>query len=145
MPDFRDLLKTTKAEIREVDTAEADEPAQPPAPWCSTSASPTSTSRAPSPASVHIPRGQLESNIESRIPDKATPVVVHCASGVRSAFAAKTLGELGYTDVVVGGRRLQQVEGRGPRAGARPAASPPSSATATSATCCSPRSARRAS
>ena len=37
--------------------------------------------------------------IESRVPDKATPIVVYCASGVRSVFAAKTLTELGYEDV----------------------------------------------
>ena len=38
--------------------------------------------------------------IEARIADHATPLVVMCAGGTRSAFAAKTLGELGYTNVV---------------------------------------------
>ncbi len=52
------------------------------------------------PGSIHIPRGQLESNIEGRVPDHDTPLVVFCAGGVRSAFAAKTLDQLGYTDVV---------------------------------------------
>ncbi len=33
------------------------------------------------------------------MPDKATPIVVYCASGVRSVFAAKTLTDLGYSDV----------------------------------------------
>ena len=40
----------------------------------------------------------LDAQIENRIPDKSTPIVVLCAGGVRSAFAAKTLGELGYGD-----------------------------------------------
>jgi molybdopterin/thiamine biosynthesis adenylyltransferase/rhodanese-related sulfurtransferase len=49
---------------------------------------------------LHIPRGHLEAQIEGRITDKSMPVIVYCAGGVRSAFAAKTLAELGYTDVV---------------------------------------------
>src|SRR6185312_11230659 len=44
------------------------------------------------------PRGNLESRIERFAPDKSKPVVLYCAVGNRSAFAAKTLGELGYTD-----------------------------------------------
>ena len=90
------------------------------APPCSTSASPTSTSRARCPAPIHIPRGHLEAQVEGRLLDKTAPVVVYCAGGVRSAFAAKTLQELGYTDVVVDGRRLRPVEGRGPRRGRQP-------------------------
>jgi adenylyltransferase/sulfurtransferase len=52
------------------------------------------------PGSIHIPRGNLETRIESRVPDRSTPLIVYCASGTRSAYAAKTLAELGYTDVV---------------------------------------------
>jgi sulfur-carrier protein adenylyltransferase/sulfurtransferase len=48
---------------------------------------------------VHVARGSLELEVEGRIPDKSKPVVVFCAGGVRSAFAAKTLAELGYSDV----------------------------------------------
>ena len=33
------------------------------------------------------------------MPDRDAPIVVYCAGGSRSAFAAKTLGELGYTNV----------------------------------------------
>jgi molybdopterin/thiamine biosynthesis adenylyltransferase/rhodanese-related sulfurtransferase len=52
------------------------------------------------PGAVHVPRGQLEFNVEGRLPDKSARVVVYCAGGVRSIFAARTLAELGYTDVV---------------------------------------------
>jgi sulfur-carrier protein adenylyltransferase/sulfurtransferase len=52
------------------------------------------------PGAVHVPRGSLESRIEGVAPDRGVPVVVYCASGARSAFAARTLGELGYGDVV---------------------------------------------
>ncbi|MHB1138054.1 MAG: molybdopterin-synthase adenylyltransferase MoeB, partial [Microthrixaceae bacterium] len=66
------------------------------------------------PGSVFIPRGHLESQIEGRVADKSTPLVVMCAGGVRSAFAAKTLGELGYGDVVsmAGGFNKWKDEGR---------------------------------
>ena len=48
------------------------------------------------PGAVHIPRGNLESRIEGVVGDRSKPVVIYCASGARSAFAAKTLAELGY-------------------------------------------------
>ena len=52
------------------------------------------------PGAVHVPRGHLESRIERLAPDSSRPVVVYCSAGNRSAFAAKTLAELGYEDVV---------------------------------------------
>ncbi len=49
---------------------------------------------------IHVPRAYLESRIEQFVPDRSKRVVVYCASGVRSALAAKTLAEdLGYEDV----------------------------------------------
>ncbi|MEZ4254374.1 MAG: molybdopterin-synthase adenylyltransferase MoeB [Polyangiales bacterium] len=51
------------------------------------------------PGSLHIPRGFLELQVEGKIPDKSTPIVAMCAGGIRSAFAAKVLGDLGYTNV----------------------------------------------
>lgn len=51
------------------------------------------------PGAVSIPRGFLEIQVESRIPDKNTKIVAYCAGGTRSALAAKTLAELGYTNV----------------------------------------------
>jgi molybdopterin/thiamine biosynthesis adenylyltransferase/rhodanese-related sulfurtransferase len=51
------------------------------------------------PGTLHIPRGFLELRIERNVPDRHTPVVIYCASGTRSVLAARSLGELGYTDV----------------------------------------------
>jgi sulfur-carrier protein adenylyltransferase/sulfurtransferase len=51
------------------------------------------------PGAVHVPRGYLESRIEGVAPDRSAPVVLYCASGARSAFAAKALHELGYERV----------------------------------------------
>lgn len=51
------------------------------------------------PGALHIPRGFLEMQAESRIPDKTAKVVTLCAGGIRSAFAAKVLADLGYQNV----------------------------------------------
>lgn len=52
------------------------------------------------PGAIHIPRGFLEMQAEQKLPDKKAEIVLYCAGGVRSAFAAKTLQELGYTNVI---------------------------------------------
>ena len=66
------------------------------------------------PGALHIPRGHLEGQVEGKVPDKTQPIIVQCASGFRSAFAAKTLQDLGYTDVVnlAGGFNKWKDEGR---------------------------------
>ncbi|MCH7824168.1 MAG: molybdopterin-synthase adenylyltransferase MoeB [Acidobacteria bacterium] len=53
----------------------------------------------------HIVRGFLELKIEDAVPDTGTPLLIMCASGARSLFAAEDLRNLGYDDVksIVGG------------------------------------------
>ena len=51
------------------------------------------------PGATHIPRGYLESRVDGAIPDRDQRLIVYCASGTRSALAAKTLSDLGYSDV----------------------------------------------
>lgn len=46
-----------------------------------------------------IPRGLLEYMAAEELPDKESRIVVHCATGGRSALAAKTLAEMGYENV----------------------------------------------
>jgi molybdopterin/thiamine biosynthesis adenylyltransferase/rhodanese-related sulfurtransferase len=114
MPSFRELLAATKAEIREVDTAEADELRKQPGAVLLDVREPDEYEQGTIPGALHIARGQLESSIESRVPDKNAELIVYCAGGTRSAFAAKTLAELGYTDVVsvAGGFNKWKDEGR---------------------------------
>jgi molybdopterin/thiamine biosynthesis adenylyltransferase/rhodanese-related sulfurtransferase len=99
MASFRDLLKAAKAEITEVDTATAAERIAAGALVLDVR-EPDEYEAGAIPGAVHIPRGHLESQVESKLPDKSAPVVVYCAGGVRSAFAARTMQELGYTNVV---------------------------------------------
>ncbi len=51
------------------------------------------------PGAVHIPRGFLELRIEDEAPDREASVVVYCAGGTRSLFAAETLQRMGYSRV----------------------------------------------
>jgi molybdopterin/thiamine biosynthesis adenylyltransferase/rhodanese-related sulfurtransferase len=57
------------------------------------------------PGAIFIPRGYLELQIEQHQSDRAAPLVIYCAGGVRSALAARNLQEMGYTNVIslVGG------------------------------------------
>ncbi len=114
MPTFRELLAKTKSEIREVDTATADDLRVNPRVVVLDVREPDEVEQGVIPGAMHIVRGNLEAQVESRISDKSTPLVVHCAGGVRSAFAAKVLAELGYTDVVSmdGGFNKWKDEGR---------------------------------
>src|SRR6185437_13504880 len=51
------------------------------------------------PGALSIPRGFLEIQAEQKLPDKSARIVAYCAGGTRSALAAATLQELGYTNV----------------------------------------------
>ena len=66
------------------------------------------------PESILIPQGKIEETIEEHIPNHDQPIIAMCAGGVRSAFAAVTLNELGYTNVVSmdGGFNLWKQQGR---------------------------------
>jgi molybdopterin/thiamine biosynthesis adenylyltransferase/rhodanese-related sulfurtransferase len=112
MAGFRELLQQTKAQIREIDPAAAEE-RLPQATFLDVREQ-DEFEQGMIPGAVFIPRGHLESQVENRIPDRDTPIVVYCAGGVRSAFAAKTLSELGYRDVVsmAGGFGRWKNEGR---------------------------------
>jgi sulfur-carrier protein adenylyltransferase/sulfurtransferase len=112
MASYRELLRETKQRITEiqpeeaearlgqatfVDVREQDEHDQ-----------------GTIPGSVFIPRGHLESQAETKLLDRDQPIVLYCAGGNRSAFAAETLEQLGFTDVVsmAGGFGRWKNEGR---------------------------------
>jgi sulfur-carrier protein adenylyltransferase/sulfurtransferase len=100
MTSYRDLLQQVKAEIDEVDVAQArDVLAGADRPLVIDVRELDEWAEGRIPGAVHIPRGFLESRIEQAVPDRAQPVLLYCAGGSRSAFAAKALGELGYENV----------------------------------------------
>ena len=52
------------------------------------------------PGAKHVPKSYLESRIEGAVPDRSRHVILYCASGNRSAWAARTLlDDLGYEHV----------------------------------------------
>jgi sulfur-carrier protein adenylyltransferase/sulfurtransferase len=102
MGTYRDLLQQVKGEIDEVDSAQALDSLRDSERGCVIVdvREREEWDEGHLPGAVHVPRGHLESRIERAAPDKSRPVLVYCASGNRSAFAAKTLEELGYDHVV---------------------------------------------
>ena len=114
MPTFREMLADAKAAVREIDPAQAEQEISAEKAVVLDVREPDEYEQGALPGAVHIPRGTLETSVEGRIPDKASHLVVYCAGGTRSAFAAKTLQDLGYTDVasVVGGFNRWKDEGR---------------------------------
>ncbi|MBM3979015.1 MAG: sulfurtransferase [Planctomycetes bacterium] len=49
---------------------------------------------------IHIGKGVIERDIEAKVPDPATPLVLYCGGGFRSALAADALQKMGYTNVI---------------------------------------------
>ena len=114
MASFRDLLAQAKTQITEIDTNEAASRITAGGVVVLDVREPDEYEQGALPDALHIPRGHLEAQIEGRIVEKTAPVLVYCAGGVRSAFAAKTLQELGYINVVsvAGGFGKWKDEGR---------------------------------
>ena len=98
MTGFRDLLAQTREQITEIEPVAAED--------LLTNATFLDVreldefEQGTIPGALFIPRGQLETQIENRISDHDQQIVVYCAGGARSAFAAQTLETLGYTNVV---------------------------------------------
>ena len=101
MTSYRELLNQVKGEIDEITTADlqarlvADD-----APLVLDVREVDEWQEGHVPGALHVPRGNLEARIEALLPDHGAEIAVICAGGSRSAFATKTLNELGYTSVV---------------------------------------------
>ncbi|MHB1469661.1 MAG: molybdopterin-synthase adenylyltransferase MoeB [Solirubrobacteraceae bacterium] len=94
-----DLLRTVKDEIEEVDPGEVHELIDEGVVVIDVRESDEVASGL-LPGAKHIPRGYLESRVEGIAPDRDANIVIYCASGVRSAYAARTLSrDLGYGNV----------------------------------------------
>ena len=96
---YQDLLGETKARVKEISTPDALDL------WQNDRSVVFLDVREPNewnlgriPRALFVPRGNLESKIEAMVPREAK-VVIYCARGNRSAFAAETLEEMGYGDV----------------------------------------------
>ncbi len=97
MPSFDTLLRDLRGKTPEIDPATLGAQATRPALIDVREAAEHAQGMIP--GTVHIPRGFLELRIERAVPDREAPVVLYCASGTRSVLAARSLVELGYTNV----------------------------------------------
>ncbi|HVP52753.1 MAG TPA: rhodanese-like domain-containing protein [Terriglobales bacterium] len=52
------------------------------------------------PGAVHMGKGVIERDIEQRVPDPKTPIVLYCGGGFRSALAADNIQKMGYSNVL---------------------------------------------
>ena len=52
------------------------------------------------PGALHLGKGVIERDVEAKVPDPATPMVLYCGGGFRSALAADALQKMGYTSVI---------------------------------------------
>ena len=52
------------------------------------------------PQAIHLGKGIIERDIEERVPDLDTPMVLYCGGGYRSAMAADNLQKMGYRNVL---------------------------------------------
>ena len=99
MPSYRELLQQVRAEIAELDAEHARELIDGGDPVVVDVREQDEWDEGHIPGAVHIPRGHLESRIERAAPDPSRRVLLYCSAGNRSAFAAKTLEEMGFEDV----------------------------------------------
>jgi molybdopterin/thiamine biosynthesis adenylyltransferase/rhodanese-related sulfurtransferase len=97
---FSDLMRAARAEIREVTPAEVTVLLEAPMPPVLVDVREAHEwEQGHIDGAVHVAKSYLEQGIEGDLPDRARPVVLYCAGGVRSLFAAQTLSQMGYETV----------------------------------------------
>jgi sulfur-carrier protein adenylyltransferase/sulfurtransferase len=101
MSDFRQLLSQAKQQIKEVSPQEVREKLNPANGFTLLDVREGDEwEQGHLDKAVFLPRGFLEQKVDKMLPNKQQPIVVYCAGGTRSALAAKTMQDLGYTNVV---------------------------------------------
>ena len=104
---LKDLVTEAKTRIREISVAGAAEAVKKnPKTLILDVREPAEWSEGHVPGALHVPRGMLEAkadleyaNREPALGDRSVPIIVHCASGARSAMAADVLQQMGFSDV----------------------------------------------
>jgi molybdopterin/thiamine biosynthesis adenylyltransferase/rhodanese-related sulfurtransferase len=95
---YADLLREARAQIKEVTPQEVD--ALPAGAATIVDVREASEwEQGHLPGARHVSKSYIEQQIEAAAPDRDAPVILYCAGGVRSLFAAQTLSEMGYTNV----------------------------------------------
>jgi molybdopterin/thiamine biosynthesis adenylyltransferase/rhodanese-related sulfurtransferase len=100
MSDFKEILHQTKQQIKEVTVQEVHDKLNPDNGFTLLDVREGDEwEQGHLNRAIFLPRGFLEVKADKMLTDKNQQIVVYCAGGVRSAFAAKTLQDLGYPNV----------------------------------------------
>ena len=97
---FADLMREARAEIREVTPQEASQLLADPRTALVDVREDGEWEQGHIPGALHVAKSSLEQQIEAAVTDRATPLILYCAAGIRSLFAAQALRAMGYQDVV---------------------------------------------
>jgi rhodanese-related sulfurtransferase len=100
-PGFLKLVNEAKARVQEIDidgykkTREAGEPhvlvdTREESEWAAGHVA----------GALHLSKGIIERDIETKVPDKATKLILYCGGGFRSALVADNLRQMGYTNAI---------------------------------------------
>src|SRR5262249_44221640 len=100
MSDFKEILRQAKSQIREITVQDVQDKFNPDNGFTLLDVREDDEwQQGHLDRAIFLPRGFLEVKADKALADRSQPIVVYCAGGVRSALAAKTLQDLGYTDV----------------------------------------------
>ena len=110
---YRDLLAEARAQVREVSAAEAEQAGAAGATILDCRED-SEWEQGHVSGAVHLSKSFIEQDIEGLVPDRSADIVVYCAGGIRSLFAAQTLVGMGYTNAtsMTGGFQAWKSEGR---------------------------------
>ncbi|HZW01939.1 MAG TPA: molybdopterin-synthase adenylyltransferase MoeB [Candidatus Deferrimicrobium sp.] len=110
---YRDLLREARASVREVTPAETELAARGGAVIVDVREA-SEWEQGYIPGARHVSKSYIEQDIEGITPNRDAPVILYCAGGIRSLFAAQTLIAMGYRDVasMSGGFGAWKSEGR---------------------------------
>jgi molybdopterin/thiamine biosynthesis adenylyltransferase/rhodanese-related sulfurtransferase len=110
---YADLLREARAEIPEVSPAEADALRQRGAATLLDVREDSEWDQGHIPNAIHISKSYLESMAEASLPGHDAPIVIYCAGGIRSLFAAQTLRAMGWQNVTSMAGGFQAWKGQG--------------------------------
>ena len=96
---YAELLRAARDDVREISTAETDALRQRGGVTLIDVREASEWDQGHVPGARHVSKSYIEQDIEAAAPDREAPVVLYCAGGIRSLFAAQTLQQMGYTDV----------------------------------------------
>ena len=99
-PQFLKLVNDAKSRVKEISVHDAYVEARKPGVYLVDVREESEWHAGHAPGAVHLGKGIIERDIEQRIPDPNSRILLYCGGGFRSALAADNLQKMGYTNVI---------------------------------------------